>query len=637
MQNGSAVFAEQNTYLEWYEGLTLQVAKSDYKHYHKVVKEALGKPYMSDYMVSGHDAMNYMFTVYGGWCSYGEDNTEEAKWNRQKAEKLHKLHQLISMQTEMHQPLHVKFWIRNECAFLYFGNPDKGIFVPDPEKYLIYVPEKDYSALSPADVRAMLEAGDVQSSQQIVPQEFEAVSVQDIRSQKIAANDQLSAIRNQMNLVNEGKAEGLTELMAEIEAKQRQLKEMQDRMMADLDQKKAELEQQVEAYQKQIFLLDAQIYAIRCYAGDVVKFAQIKKGKNAPNTEPIVIHQKLRYLDEDLGRLASLYEIQWDEVDLFESFLKHSPLALDTFAPNERCVVLVRLSKTAKTFGVDNTRPYQNMLRDYDYYHGKTVGIIVRNGENLYLGWTEEERVQIEDDLILGATYTETKPGKELSDSDKEYLEAENSRIQRAVVQGLVSRAYVYNVLQGIVDNSDLLPLPKGVMLSKESEYVKYSMADRWLTDNRFGSFNDIIDRCNNTWRLVKGDYILTTQRLRPESIGAYGYDKPWNNERGRGEKNRTHNVVAADCTIYPVNLVEDDEWAYWVSYKMRSNNGLEKERWNEHKAPLSWYNKHVLEKYEDSDIKDIEFHEQDKPAHIFISLKKDRRASGWTCCSYWC
>ena len=36
----------------------------------------------------------------------------------------------------------------------------------------------------------------------------------------------------------------------------------------------------------------------------------IRKGKNAPNTEPIVIYQKLRFLDEDLGRIASLYELQ---------------------------------------------------------------------------------------------------------------------------------------------------------------------------------------------------------------------------------------------------------------------------------------------------------------------------------------
>ena len=98
--------------------------------------------------------------------------------------------------------------------------------------------------------------------------------------------------------------------------------------------------------QGQLYLLDSQIYAIRCYAGEVVTFAQIRQGEKAPVSEPIIVHQKLRFLDEDLGRLASLYNIQWDEIPMFEQFLRHSPLALDTFAPNKRCVMLVRLSRT---------------------------------------------------------------------------------------------------------------------------------------------------------------------------------------------------------------------------------------------------------------------------------------------------
>ena len=111
-----------------------------------------------------------------------------------------------------------------------------------------------------------------------------------------------------------------------------------------------------------------------------------------------------------LGRLASLYEIQWDQLGMFETFLLHHPLALETFAPNERCVMLVRLSRTARTFGAKEDAPYSNMLDDYNYYHGKTVGIIIRNGENLYLGWTDQDRVHIDDDLILSRVITEVTP-----------------------------------------------------------------------------------------------------------------------------------------------------------------------------------------------------------------------------------
>lgn len=87
------------------------------------------------------------------------------------------------------------------------------------------------------------------------------------------------------------------------------------------------------------------------------------------------VHQKLRFLDEELGKLASLYTIQWEDLHLFEEFLKHSPIALDTFAPNQRCIVLVRLSRTGKELGRDNSEngTYQNLLKAYDYYHGRTI------------------------------------------------------------------------------------------------------------------------------------------------------------------------------------------------------------------------------------------------------------------------
>ena len=40
-----------------------------------------------------------------------------------------------------------------------------------------------------------------------------------------------------------------------------------------------------EQMEGQIYLLSSQIYAIQCYAGEVVKFTKIREGKNAPDTE----------------------------------------------------------------------------------------------------------------------------------------------------------------------------------------------------------------------------------------------------------------------------------------------------------------------------------------------------------------
>lgn len=95
-------------------------------------------------------------------------------------------------------------------------------------------------------------------------------------------------------------------------------------------------------------------------------------------------------------------------------------------------------------------------------------------------------------------------------------------------------------------------------------------MADRWLTDNRYGSFADIIKKCN-TPDPKKGDSILTVLNLIPSNIGGSRY-KTWSNDRGRGEKNRTHDCSVSDCKIYSMNLVEYDEPVERTTYKFNGH-----------------------------------------------------------------
>ena len=41
-----------------------------------------------------------------------------------------------------------------------------------------------------------------------------------------------------------------------------------------------------------------------------------------------------------------------------------------------------------------------NVLDTYKKFHGKQIGILIRNGENLYVGWTDEEKVRIKDENV---------------------------------------------------------------------------------------------------------------------------------------------------------------------------------------------------------------------------------------------
>ena len=64
--------------------------------------------------------------------------------------------------------------------------------------------------------------------------------------------------------------------------------------MVQIEEKKAELEEQRKNLENQLYLMDTEIYSIRCYMGEVINFLPITKGKHAPEKEPVVIYQKVR-------------------------------------------------------------------------------------------------------------------------------------------------------------------------------------------------------------------------------------------------------------------------------------------------------------------------------------------------------
>lgn len=619
-KNGTAQVKDLAAILKWYRELPIEKA-------FELMEEFKKWEGHSSKVNPVDTAINDLFSIRGWYISHPPSGTAVTEWEAQRERNAQRLEQFIRFSEDFKQPLHVGHWEPKKFAFLYMGNSEMGVIIPHPEQWLIYSEPVDYSTQTAAEVRAALDVPRLNTSQQLIPVDAEsALTVADVSSILDDKKSILNSLEAQMDDVRHAKTAELASVQQKIDKLKEELQEKQAAAMAELDAKKAEMEQAVEIMENQIYLLDSQIYAIRCFAGETVSFTQIRKGKNAPNDEPVVVHQKLRFLDEDLGRLASLYEIQWDRLGMFEEFLRHSPVALDTFAPNDRCIMLVRLSRTGRKLGMDDRYPYANMMTEYNYYHGKTVGIIIRNGENLYIGWTDEDRVHIDDDLIISKVVTDVQPAEE-PEFNSAYTREQDEKRQRqqakALLDGIISRSFVYNILQGIVEHSTILPLPEGVTLGKQSQYVLYSVADKWLTDNRFGAFTDIIQRCNE--KIAKGDILLTVQRLVAEREGSWrtGWGaKPWQNTRGRGERNRTHDVAADDCTLYPANLVEFDDPIDMVRYKVKLPTSRpsisEEDKYSEFTSTLRDFKRldhaestMILEQY------------QRRDRHIFISLKK--------------
>ena len=545
--------------------------------------------------------------IYRKTCYFSGDS-DDYFYKSQLDRQLTELRNAISYAEKYDQPINVYAVYEGIGAWVALGS--KEFFLVEHEGYLRdYTPIKDYSHMSVGEIRLLSSGANISTP---VPATVpDGLSANLIRQNVDATEQELSDLESQLRDAREERSAELAALKAEVERAMKALKEKKQALMDTLSAKKKELQLQVEAMNDQIFLLESQIYAIRCYAGEVVNFAQLRKGSNAADTEPIVLHQKLRFLDEEMGRLTSIYELDCSELRYFEEFLTASPVALEVFAPNERCVTLVRLSRTGQRFQMSDK--YANMLEEYRLFHGNTVGIVIRNGENVYIGWTDAEQVHVTDDFIMEidpkAFHVNNDFIGQETEAQREKRLIEERAIARQVASELVSRIFIFNILQGIVDNSDLLPLPEGITISRESDYVKFSMADKWLSDNRFGSFADIIKRCNEP-QLRKGDSILTVQFLRPDN--SKSIYKQWCNDRGRGEKNRTWDCSVSDCHVYPINMVEYDEPRQRTYYRYKGMRFVT----NGDGSSLS----------EDSEIIETEW---ESDPHFFVSVQKTESNSG--------
>lgn len=570
-KEGNARLSRFKDYIEWYSGLHGKEMQSIGNQMDSERQKINGFP--DDIRKAIDSAIENSFDL-DTWYSRFTVRTEEEKarelenlCKKKKAAALPLLKRFSGVCETYAQLPKVGLWVDGVFAFLYFGNPTQGIIVYEPEKWLEYVPLPDFSDTSPAQMLAAANVSELPSATALIPADAAGLTPNQLNDLAHKNSSALSDLEKQIKAVKNAETGELAEIQKIIQEQQALLEKKQKEMMAELEKKKAEMEEAKERLEGQIWMLESQIYAIQCYTGETISFARIRSGKNAPDTEPVIIHQKLRFLDEDLGRLTSIYRIRWDDIRFFEDFLKYSPIALDAFAPNERCITLCRVSKDAKSFARSQMFPYSNVLDDYEYYHGKTVGIIIRNGENLYLGWTDDERVHIQDDLIrskanpFDLTFL-ARPEEFTSEYAERQWEKERKEKTKQTMDDIVSRVFVMNILQGVIERTDMLPLPKGERVAQKSKYVQFSLSDLWLTDNRFGSFTDIVKRCNS--HVTRGDTILTTQSLWPQR-NSWGITL--RNDRGRGYANRTHDCSVEDCTLYKINLIETEERdRYYVS-----------------------------------------------------------------------
>ena len=257
-----------------------------------------------------------------------------------------------------------------------------------------------------------------------------------------------------------------------------------------------------------------------------------------------------------MGKIMAVYDFDGEDCRYFEELLKNRADIRDLFCPGDKAVTFVKVSKSGILYSASNF--VANMLDKYEKYHGLTIGILIRDGENLYIGWTDEEKINIHDDNVFFA------PKQKSVSQETEYA-ISTTRDEK------ISRFFIFSILQGLINDGKILRLPEKVQVMKPSPYIVFSMADGWIEDNTYGTWMDIVKATSGD--LKKGDRVLTVQRITRNDANDYGANSTKNqsycNDRGRGNKNRTHDVSIADCTVYPINLIEKDEVynIYYLQY----------------------------------------------------------------------
>ena len=295
----------------------------------------------------------------------------------------------------------------------------------------------------------------------------------------------------------------INNLKAEMEAKLTAMYEMQAKMMAELQEK-------IKRYEHEILIMRSDLTAFEYRNGLTVDFMNIHKGANAPVNQPIIIHQKLIYLDEDLPRLKDLYDVNSGSLEVA---IKHSPALLEHICPTSKGITFLKMRNSAGRYELNNT--VMEFVRNV---MANEVGVLIRNGENTWLTWLDSKDISLSAD-----SFTSKSSNEETS------------------LSLLQSRYYLFNLIMGLIERNEILQLDHVPTNMFNDPSIIWSNADSQITDSTYLELSKIIPILNRYSKVDDPIYVLNsfTDSATYEA-GGYGGGTT---ERGRGDNALTDNT----------------------------------------------------------------------------------------------
>ena len=202
-------------------------------------------------------------------------------------------------------------------------------------------------------------------------------SINDMKSEVELKQERAKQLAVEIKEVENYKTAGLAVL-------KKQLDDLMNQEREKLALLKAEMMEHIDELKKTVIVLEDKIYTIMSYLGETIKFKQLRTGRPAPTDTEMVFFQKIRFLDEELPRLYSIYDVEAEYKNL-EKILTVSDFGFEFFCPSERTLTFFRISKTGSKISVafrEHTSEQDgldNILVSEDFNHGRAVGFLLRD------------------------------------------------------------------------------------------------------------------------------------------------------------------------------------------------------------------------------------------------------------------
>ena len=358
---------------------------------------------------------------------------------------------------------------------------------------------------------------------------------------QLVISDQLKEAKELIEKVSNFEDEAFAEqlatinnLKAEMQARITAMYEMQAKMMAEMQAK-------IKLYEHELLIMRSDLTAFEYRNGLTVNFMNIHKGDNAPIQQPIIIHQKLIYLDEDLPRLKDLYD---EHAGSLEVAIKHSPALLEHICPTNKGITFLKMRNSAGSFELNNT--VMEFVRDTML---NEVGVLVRNGENTWLTWLDSEDISLSEDSFTSKSSDE--------------------KTSLSLVQ---SRYYLFNLIMGLIERNQILQLDHVPTNMFSDPGIIWSNADSQIADSTYVELAKIIPILNKYSKTDDPIYILNSFTDSATYAGRYGGGTT---KRGRGDNALTDNT-SVDKGLNKIKGID-----YFSDFTYRFYVGGEKYVWH--------------------------------------------------------